>query len=53
MSEEVTITMEESPPWEDNNHLAVQEIHLLLWYLKIHYHVHINLQLDPIPPSYT
>jgi hypothetical protein len=34
--------------WEDENHLADQNIPFSLQNLKVYYHVHKSLPLDPI-----
>jgi hypothetical protein len=40
--------MQDSPPWEANNHSDTQEIPRLLWNPKVHYCVHNSTSLIPI-----
>jgi len=40
----VTNSMEQNFSWDANSHSACHEIPHLLWNLKVHYHVHKNLQ---------
>jgi len=49
----LTYSMEQSPSWEANRFAASQEIHFILWNLKLHYHkcltpVPILSQLHPV-----
>jgi len=44
----LTHSMEQSPSWEANHFAANQEIPLILWNLKFHYHIHKCLPPVPI-----
>jgi hypothetical protein len=48
--------MQQSPFFKEaNSHLASSEISRSLWNQIVHYHIHVNQQLDPIyskPPTY-
>ena len=52
---QLTYSMEQSPSWEANRFAASQEIPLILWNQKDHFHIHrfpapvpIQSQLDPV-----
>jgi hypothetical protein len=40
--------MEQNPSWKANSHSASQEIPLILWNPKVHYHVYNSLPLVSI-----
>jgi hypothetical protein len=44
----LTYSMEQSPSWEANRFSASQEIPLILWNTKIHYHIYRNPPPVPI-----
>jgi len=41
-------SMEQSPSSEANRHSASQDIPHFSWNVKVHYHLHKNLPLDPV-----